>query len=281
MSQTVLGARQLVLGFLAIALVACGDRTPKVDAELARDLQLATAQPALPELNDAPLDAPAAKAVESPKPRPRSTPRRAEAPRPRIDTTTLRDRTPPPVAEVEQQAAEAPARFRGIMAGSNIAVSTGAQVCTNNRPGDKIVGTVTSAVVGEDGATIPAGTAVVLEVAAASPGASPGAAQLQLRVRAVVVDGEARPVDGEVTNETSLERGPVQENGSDRKKVIGGAIAGAVIGQVLGRDTRSTVIGAATGAAAGTAAAAASRKYHACLPAGASVRVTTSQPIIL
>ena len=49
----------------------------------------------------------------------------------------------------------------------------------------------------------------------------------------------------------------------------------------MGKDTKSTVIGAAAGAAAGTAAAAASRKYDACLPAGGSLRVTTSQPITL
>ena len=280
--RSVFRSRLSALGFLTVALVACGDQKPQVDPELARDLQLAAAQPATePQLNDGPLEAPATPVAESPKPRAGSTPRRTVPRQPMIDTTTLRDRSPAPVVEVEQQAAEAPAPVRGLLAGTSIGVSTRAQVCTNNRPGDKIVGTVTSAVVGEDGVTIPAGTPVVLEVAAASPGDSPESAQLQLRVRSVVVDGEPRPVLGEVASETPLERGPVQASGSDRKKVIGGAIAGAVIGQVMGRDTRSTVIGAAAGAAAGTAAAAATRKYHACLPAGASVRVTTSQAIIL
>lgn len=277
-------SRLSALGVLAVALVACNDQKPQVDAELARDLELAAAQPATePQLNDGPLEAPASPVAESPKPRAQSAPRRVEPPRPRVDTTALRDRTPaPPVeVEVEQQASEAPDRFRGLLAGTSIGVSTRAQVCTSNRPGDKIVGTVTSPVVGEDGVTIPAGTPVVLEVAAANPGDSPESAQLRLRVRSIVVDGEPRPAQGEVASETPLERGPVQASGSDRKKVIGGAIAGAVIGQVMGRDTRSTVIGAAAGAAAGTAAAAATRKYHACLPAGASVRVTTSQAIIL
>jgi uncharacterized protein YcfJ len=81
---------------------------------------------------------------------------------------------------------------------------------------------------------------------------------------------------------SGLERRAVpRDKNADRKKVVGGAIAGAILGQIMGKDTKSTVIGAAAGAAAGTAAAAASRKYDACLPAGGSLRVTTSQPITL
>jgi hypothetical protein len=208
----------------------------------------------------------------SPKPR-------AERQGPRIDTTTLRASAPAPQVEVEQQSA--PARFRGVREGTSFALSTRSRVCTNSLPGDKLVATVTSPVVGDDGAMIPAGSTVVLEVAAVTPGDSPESAQISLRVKSVVLGDEAHTVNGDVAIASDLERGPAAANGSDKKKVIGGAIAGAVIGQVMGRDTRSTVIGAAAGAAAGTAAAAATRKYHACLPAGASVRVTTSQPIIL
>lgn len=281
--HTVFGTRRSALG-LAAALVivgACSDAKPEVDAELARDLELATAQPAAPQLNDGPLDAPAPvrARAESPRPRAQSPRPRAEAPVRRVDTTTLRESAPAPQVEVEQQSA--PARFRGVSAGTNIGLSTRSQVCTNNLPGDKLVATVTSAVVGEDGAVIPAGSTVVLEVASVTSGNTPESAQISLRVKSVVLNDEAHAVDGNVAITSDLERGPVAANGSDKKKVIGGAIAGAVIGQVMGRDTRSTVIGAAAGAAAGTAAAAATRKYHACLPAGASVRVTTSQPIIL
>ena len=273
---------------LSLAAGACSRDSAAVDAELARDLELATAQPAQqaePELNDGPADAPELK-VAAPTPR-RAPARRTAAPRPsvpqqtapRVDTTTLRSQTPAPVVEVAQQSAPAP--FRGVLAGTTFGVATRSQVCTNNLPGDKIVGTVTSAVVGEDGATIPAGSTVVLEVASAAPGETAESAQLTLRVRSVVIQGEAHRVDGDVAIGSTLERGPTQASGSDRKKVIGGAIAGAIIGQVVGRDTRGTVIGAAAGAAAGSAAAAATRKYHACLPAGADVRVTTSQNIAL
>lgn len=281
--------RRLLPALLALAsLAACADDKPALDAELARDLQLASVQPAQPQLNDGPLDAPEAKAPapvqQQRTPTQRATPARApqvqpRTPAPRVDTTTLRAQAPAPSVEVEQQSA--PARFRGIGAGISFGLNTGAQVCTNNLPGDKIVATLPDAVYGEDGARIPAGSTVVLEVASVSPGASPEEARISLRVRSVVIDGEAHAVGGDVALVSGLERGPATANNSDKKKVIGGAIAGAVIGQVMGRDTRSTVIGAAAGAAAGTAAAAATRKYHACLPAGSSVRVTTSQPIAL
>jgi len=273
----------LGLAMLTLVLVGCSDRKAQVDEELARDLQLATAQPpATPQLSDGPLDAPAAAAPTPQRAPTRTATTPARPASPRVDTTTLRSQSPAPapVMEVEQQAA-VPSRFRGLMAGTSIGVSTRTQVCTNSLPGDKIVATVTSPVIGEDGAMIPAGSPVVLEVASVIPGDSPESARLELRVRSVVLDGEPRPVAGDVAITSELEQGPAQAGGSDKKKVIGGAIAGAVIGQVMGRDTRSTVIGAAAGAAAGTAAAAATRKHHACLPAGATVRVTTSQPIIL
>lgn len=274
-------------GFVTLALAfvtACSDRTPEVDTELARDLELATSQPAVPHLADAPLDAPEVAASEPRTGRPGGESRRprAQSPQPRPESPQPRAESPAPAAESPEPSPEsrAPA-FRGIHAGVSFGLSTRAAVCTSNLPGDKVVATVTSAVIGEDGAVIPVGTSVVLEVASVTPGSTPEDAQITLRLRSVVVGDEARNVGGSVAIESGLERGPAAASGSDKKKVIGGAIAGAVVGQILGRDTRSTVIGAATGAAAGTAAAAASRKYHACLPAGASVRVTTSQPIVL
>jgi hypothetical protein len=281
--------RRLIPALVALAtLVACADDKPALDADLARDLELATAQPAQPQLNDGPEQAPEMKApvpaAQQRTPTRSTSPARApqvarRTPAPRIDTTTLRSQAPAPAVEVEQQSA--PVRFRGIGSGASLSLATRTQVCTSNRPGDKLVATLTSAVPGHDGAIIPAGSTVVLEVASVTPGSSPESAQISLRVRSVVIDDSAHPVNGDVAIASGLERGPATANNSDKKKVIGGAIAGAVIGQVMGRDTRSTVIGAAAGAAAGTAAAAATRKYHACLPAGATVRATTSQPIAL
>ena len=291
-----IGGRPLTGGLLLTLVVAsaCADK-PAVDADLARDLQLATAlPPAAPQLNDGPLEAPAPAPVA---PRQQSSPRTTVARTPRPVRQPVREHEPrepprvvpsvesPSEAESQEQAESreprAESRFRGIRAGANLGLTTRSQVCTSNLPGDKMVATLTHDVIGEDGAVIPAGSNVVLEVASVAPGDTPESAPISLRVRSVVVGGTAHPVNGGVAIASELERGPAAANGSDKKKVIGGAIAGAVIGQVMGRDTRSTVIGAAAGAAAGTAAAAAGRTYHACLPAGSTVRVTTQQPIVL
>lgn len=278
--------RQSLLALtLAIAVTACADRQDQAlaDSELARDLVLATQVQANPEFRDAPLsDAPQPRPVtKAPAPAPRTktaTPTR-RAPTPVVTRPRIEPAPPPPIV-AEQPAPRA--RFRGFGAGTSFALSTGSQVCTTNLPGDKIVATVTSAVIGEDGAYLPVGTTVVLEVASVTPGDTPESAQISLRVRSILLNDEPVSMEGNVAVLSDLQRRELpRDKSSDKKKVIGGAVAGAILGQILGKDTRSTVIGAAAGAAAGTAAAAASRKYDACLPAGASVRVTTSQPITL
>lgn len=270
---------------LALALAACADRTEKVDADLTRDLQLANQAPANPQFQDVPLGtapAPRSAGTKTAQPTPTET---SPAPQRRTVSAseTSRAPAPPPVREERQPAADQPVRSsrRGIVAGTSFGLVTRGQVCTSNLPGDKIVAVTTNAVTGENGATIPEGTSVVLEVTSVTPADKPEDAQIGLRVRSIVINGESVSMEGSVVPTSGLERGQSTENGADKKKVIGGAIAGAMIGQVLGKDTRSTVIGAAAGAAAGTAAAAATRKYHACLPAGGSVRVTTTQPIAL
>ena len=274
------------LGFAT--LVACSDRDSQAlaDSELARDLALANQTPVYPQFADsAESSAPEPQRVQ-PQPPPRQTKvttRTSTAPRRPTPTVVQRPRPSAP-APVEEQPAPAPAperRVAGFGAGTSFAISTGTEVCTTNLPGDKIVATLDHAVSGENGAYLPAGTTVVLEVASVTPGDRPEAAQISLRVRSIVINDEAISVPATVSVQSELERRARADGGSDKKKVIGGAIAGAIIGQVIGRDTRGTLIGAAAGTAAGASAAAATRKYDACLPAGSQVRVTTSQQITL
>ena len=278
-------SRQFFALALALSAAACQRQeslSAADSAELARDLALATSQtPAYPELRDVP---PAA-VPEQQKAAPAPQPQRARTTAGTRRTTPAQTPRPQPTAPVERVAeapapAPAPARFRGINAGSVFAASTRSQLCTTNLPGDKIVATTTEAVRGENGAMIPAGTTVVLEVASVVAGDTPQATQITLRVRSIDINDEPVSAPADVAIISELERREVpRDKGSDRRKVVGGAIAGAVIGQIMGRDTKATVIGAATGAAAGTAAAMAGRKYDACLPAGSTVRITTSQPI--
>lgn len=275
---------------VAAALSACSDRNRQAaaDSELARDIALANQRPVVPELNDTALSSPAPKPRQAARPPARTpTPTRVATTR-RTTTTTAPAPVPRRVdpAPVEPQpTVEAPApapRTRGILAGTSFGLTTNGPVCTTNLPGDKLTATLNEPVRGENGAYLPAGTTVVLEVASVTPGDSPEQAEISLRVRSILVNDEPTSVQGDVAVVSDLERRQVpRDKSADKKKVIGGAVAGAVLGQIMGRDARSTVIGAAAGAAAGTAAAMASRKYDACLPAGGRVRVTTSQPITL
>lgn len=271
---------------VALASSACSDAGKRgaVDSDLARDIALANQAPVVPQLTDTALSS---KEAPTPRPAPPTpAPRKAQRREQPAPAPAPRRVQPRPVQPEPTPVAPAPApapRFRGIQSGTSFGLVTNTAVCTTNLPGDKITAKLTAPVTGENGAFLPEGTTVVLEVASVTPGDKPENAQITLRVRSIVFNDEPIAVESaDVAVQSELERRAVaRDKNSDRRKVVGGAVAGAILGQILGHDTKSTVIGAAAGAAAGTAAAAASRKYDACLPAGGSVRVTTSQPIPL
>jgi hypothetical protein len=263
-------------------VTACDRKTQSAadSAALAADLALVTqSQPAYPQFQDTALSTQQTKTPASPaRVNPEGLRARTPAPRPRpAEVPTRTGETPSAPAP-----APAPARAPGFEAGTSFSAITKAPICTTNLPGDKIIATLDAPVQGQNGASIPAGTTVVLEVASVTPGDNPESAQISLRVRSIMINDEPVPVEADVTLASTLERREVpRDKNADRRKVVTGAIAGAVLGQILGRDTKSTVIGAAAGTAAGAAAAAASRKYDACLPAGGVVRATTTRQITL
>ena len=263
-----------------LALAAACDRNKQSAADsaaLAADLALVQqSQPVYPQFQDTAMSTAAAKAPATPaRVNPEGLRARNPAPRPRpVEVAERPVETPAPTP--------APARVPGFAAGTSFAVITKTPICTTNLPGDKIVATLDSPVEGQNGASIPAGTTVVLEVASVTPGDNPQSAQISLRVRSIMINDEPVPVEADVTIASALERREVpRDKNADRRKVVTGAVAGAILGQIMGRDTKSTVIGAAAGTAAGAAAAAASRKYDACLPAGGVVRATTTRQITL
>ncbi len=279
----------LLLGGVA-ACGASGDEAPPLDDALRRDLSLASAatstapvvfgDTAAGEPAPTPVVEPTAPPVASPAPRrvpapaPRPTPERApeQAPQPAPDAPPL---PAPEATPAPAEPAPAPARRTLLAAGATLTGPTGTRVCnTTNRPGDRVVMRTTDDVRSPDGTRLPAGTPVLLELTAATD------STLAFRVVAVSHDGELHPVTATASVDGELEASRVS-GGSDKKKVIGGAIAGAIIGQILGKDTKSTVIGAAGGAAAGTAAAARSGTSERCLAAGATVRVVLHEPLLV
>ena len=293
---------------LVLALAACADGRSDVadaDSALARDLALVQASAgAQPIFQDTALTAaarPARQDVRTPPAKPRARP---ERPRVERETTPVtrpvsrpRRREPrrpqtvveaPPRAEEPASRAE-PIDRRGegargsIGAGSVLAATSNARVCSRtNKPGDRVVATVSETVRGSNGAEIPAGSKVVLEVVSIDPAEPPAEGHVALRVTSVDVEEESYPASGSSVASGRFEAAPgSRTTASDRNKVIGGAIAGAILGQVIGKDTRSTVIGAAAGAAAGTAAARMGERGESCLAAGTPLRITIDERIVM
>lgn len=278
-----LGGRQAHLVSLVAFVMACSSEQPAVtDSALVRDLELAGRDAPIFTPGDTALRASApttARRVPSrtptPMPRP-ATAARARTPRveARAPVDTRPDPAPAAIAEdAGVVAAEEPGRGRGALAGTSLGIVTSGQMCTNNRPGDKLVARVSN-VSGPGSGTIPPGSTVVLEVADIQVDESnPEQSRITFRVRSIAVGETDYPGNGVTASAQGLEKTSTTARSSDTKKVIGGAIAGAILGQVLGKDTRGTVIGAAAGAATGAAAAKITRKYEACLPAGRTLQV--------
>lgn len=282
----------------AFALLgACGERartdSAVTDTALARELALAQREVAPTMVfNDAPLagtttpaaTAPAAEA-RARTARPTPVPRR-ESPPARV-ATTPRPTTPQPRAAEPEPDSPAPAPASSsagtaavIGAGTRVGMTTNDRTCTTALAGDKFSATVASTVTGSNGAIIPAGSIVVLEVTSVERADPIEASRIHFHVRAIDVNGESRPADGEVTALTGMQTVRVS-GGNDRTKVIGGAVAGAVLGRIIGGGTKGTVIGAAAGAAAGSAASRGSGSAEACLPAGSSLQLTLAREIVV
>jgi glycine zipper 2TM protein len=287
-------ASPLVVLTLFVGMAACSNHRSNdasADSVLSHDLALANqATTPPPTFEDTALSSTAKAQAPKPEPKvtiPTSTRSAARRERTKSPSEAPSDVTPHPVPAAPMPtpaAAPAAVPSKEIGAGTGFSVTSGGKVCTStNRPGDKIVATIDSPISGSNGALIPAGSKAVLEVASISPGDSPDNAQIAFRVRSIYVNDVSYNVDGSVTSSTPLERAevPNSDPNADKKKVIGGAIAGAILGQIMGHSTKSTVIGAAAGAGAGAVAAHATKKYEACLPAGASLHVRLAQAVTM
>ena len=240
-------AKKLSLRFLSaavVALAACSResaKNPASDSALARDLALAGQQtqaaPTFQDTSVAPAPEPEriktkpAKVEREPTPTARTRQPITPAPRPQQETPT--QAPPPQPAPVQTAPVPAPISIPGpvvakaeIGAGTGAGLTSGSKVCSGtNMPGDKMVATLNEAVTGTNGALIPAGSAVVLEVASVPPADSPENAQVAFRVRSIVVNDKTYTVDATVTPTGQLEKTKVTDPnaGTDKTKVVGGA----------------------------------------------------------
>ena len=274
----------------AVALTACTARDVKPrDTTLARDLALANQSAASqPQFRDTVLPAAdhAPTRIDNP-PRTRSVSR--------PESTEATQEAPPPITSAPAPAAAAtpaPATqapgpmnssVRQISMGMNFTLATQQRLCTtSNRPGDRFSTSVKTPVSGSNGAVIPAGATMVMEVVSVSPSSDPASAAIAVRTVSVEFNGMTYPVDGDATIQTPMEQTRLNKDpNANAKKVVGGAIVGAIIGQLIGHSTKGTVIGAAAGAGAGAVAAKATEHYESCLPMDGVIRVTLNQPLVL
>jgi hypothetical protein len=279
----------------ALAFSACTVSDSKSDTSLARDtalnrdLELANRDSAVqPQLRDVP----ATPAEETPAPaaKPRTTAPRPAAtrPAPRPATTTPPAPTTRTTASGNTETRNAPgtAGTSGggavgtIASGSSLSLRSNSRVCTNTYTvGQTFSATVANAVSGSNGASIPAGATVSLEVTQLKRSENANdKIIMEFAVRSVSFGGRTYPVSGTVAS-ADVERVRNQPKSKDVQKVATGAAIGAIAGQILGKNTKSTIIGAAAGAAGGAATAAATSNYEGCVPDGGSIAVNLSAPL--
>ncbi len=258
---------------LALFAGACAksDNTAAADSALNKDIQLANrdtaAQPAL-------TDVPAATTTNpAPATTTRTTTRTTTT---RTPTTTTKKPTVTSSGNtVTRTNAGTAARVGTIPAGATLNLASGSKVCTNtSKVGERFSATVTDAVVGSNGAVIPAGATANVEVTELkrSENANDNVV-MGFRVVSVSFGGHTYPVSA-TTSYAQVTKVKNQPKGKDVQKVIGGAAIGAIAGQILGKSTKATVIGGAVGAAAGAGAAAATANYEGCVNSGGRITAT-------
>lgn len=278
---------------LSIAVIASGCNksnkgaaTVAQDTTAGRNLQLANADStSQPQLNDVPpaaaaTPAPAitpAPARQRPARRPstasRPAPQPAASAQPAEPTTTASGNK---VAVTPNAAAN---KLGEIAAGSVLNLTSNDKVCTNsNKVGDKFTGSVTDAVVGSDGAVIPAGSRVLMQVTDLKhSGTATQSIEMTFAVLSVTVNGKSYPISADIDH-VDVNQVRNASAKSTAAKVAGGAVVGAIIGQIIGHNTKGTVIGAATGAAAGTGVAMATSAYEGCVPVGGKISMHLTSP---
>jgi hypothetical protein len=267
---------------LALFAGACSkkDDTAAADSALNKDIQLANRDTsARPALTDVPAGtaanpAPSTTTKTTTTATTRSTTRSAN----RTPTTTTKKPTTSVTSSgntVTRNPSGSAAKIGTIPAGATLNLASGSKVCTNtNKVGDRFNASVTNAVVGSNGAVIPAGATATVEVTELkrSENANDNVV-MGFRVVSVNFGGHTYPVSA-TTSYADVSKVKNQPKSKDVQKVIGGAAIGAIAGQILGKSTKATVIGGAVGAAAGAGAAAATANYEGCVNSGSRITAT-------
>jgi hypothetical protein len=253
----------------AAAVAACGgdrDETQLAADSVARDIQLPPVDTTVP-INDAPV------ATPSPAPATRPPARRSPSPPPPAATPA------PAPAPAPAPPAAAPARA-SLAAGTTLEASSAVEITSRkNKAGETFRATIAEAVTTSNGqVVIPAGSEVTFTIVQIAPAENKSAktGTLKLEATSVLINGESRPLDAEVTyiEHTLKGRGV---GTSEAAKVGVGAAAGAIIGKVVGGGTGAAA-GAVVGAAGGAAVAVETADRDMVIPVGGKIRISLRAP---
>jgi len=255
---------------LALFAGACAkkDDTAAADSALNKDIQLANGDTsAQPALTDVPAGTAKTPGTTTTTTKTKTTTRKP--------TTTTRTPTTSVTSSgntVTRNNSGSAAKMGTIPAGATLSLASGSKICTNtNHVGDRFNASVTNAVVGSNGAVIPAGATATVEVTELKRSENVNDnVVMGFRVVSVNFGGHTYPVSA-TTQTADVTKVKNQPKGKDVQKVVGGAAIGAIAGQILGHSTKATIIGGAVGAAAGAGAAAATANYEGCVNSGSRI----------
>jgi len=212
-------------------------------------------------INDAPA------ATPSPAPAPQPPPRRTPAPPPAA--------TPAPApAPAPAPPPAAPAR-NTLAAGTTLEAASAVEITSRkNKAGETFRATIAEAVTSNGKVVIPAGSEVTFTIVQIAPAANKSAKDgtLKLEATSVVINGESRPLDADVTYIEHTLKGRGVGTG-EAVKVGAGAAAGAIIGKVIGGGTGAAA-GAVVGAAGGAAVAVETADRDVVIPVGGKIRLS-------
>ncbi len=266
---------------LALFAGACSkkDDTAAADSALNKDIQLANGDTsARPALTDVPAGTATNPAPSTTTTKTTTTTTRKPTTTARTPTTTTRTPTTSVTSSgntVTRNNSGSATKIGTIPAGAVLNLASGSKVCTNtNKVGDRFNASVTNAIVGSNGAVIPAGATATVEVTELKRSENVNDnVVMGFRVVSVNFGGHTYPISA-TTSYADVSKVRNEPKGKDVQKVVGGAAIGAIAGQILGRSTKATVIGGAVGAAAGAGAAAATANYEGCVNSGSRITAT-------
>jgi hypothetical protein len=251
------------------------------DTSLSRDMSLANQDSAAkPQL----ADVPAAAATKTAAP---SAPAAAEPSRPSRSNPPAERRRDEPMRTVTPSGNTMTRTPGGretplgtIAAGTSIPLTSNSRVCTNtNHVGETVTANVAQTVSGSNGAVIPAGASVALEITQLKRSENAtDKIEIGFRVKSITFGGHTYPVTASIAS-AQVDRVKNQPGSKDAQKVATGAAVGAILGQIVGHSTKSTVIGGAVGAAAGAGTAVATANYEGCVPSGGNITISLEGPV--